>query len=156
MTTGRQWRTAVEDADIIESEKPAFKKAPAKAILAIDPPAEIGGEPAEHPLQETEIGSAVQRLLHAVEKNSRPGLYWRVDVAEIPLIGRDLTGRVQIDLAQKQVELLLGEIAIDNRQRERVKREVPRGEPGILPLVRHRDDMIADHVEPLAVANLAG
>src|SRR6516162_7671776 len=50
MAAGRQWRTAVEHADIIEAEKPAFKKAPAKAVLAIDPPAEICGEPAEHPL----------------------------------------------------------------------------------------------------------
>src|SRR6516164_8582985 len=37
-----------------------------------------------------------------------------------------------------------------------MKREVPSGEPGILPLVGHRNHMIADHVEPLAVANLAG
>src|SRR6516225_972224 len=37
-----------------------------------------------------------------------------------------------------------------------MKGEVPGGEPRIFPLVRHRDDMIADHVEPLAVANLAG
>src|SRR6516165_3640389 len=37
-----------------------------------------------------------------------------------------------------------------------MKGEVPSGEPGIFPLVRHRNHMIADHVEPLAVANLAG
>src|SRR6516165_946393 len=37
-----------------------------------------------------------------------------------------------------------------------MKGEVPSGKPRIFPLVRHRDDMIADHVEPLAVANLAG
>src|SRR6516162_6991937 len=37
-----------------------------------------------------------------------------------------------------------------------MKGEVPGGEPGIFPLVRHRNYMIADHVEPLAVANLAG
>src|SRR5262249_4078159 len=110
MSASRQWRTAVEDTDIIEAEKPAFKKAPTKAIFPIDPPAEIGGEPAEHPLQEVEIGSAAQRLLHAVEENRRPGLYRRVDVAEVPLIRRDLTGRVQINLAQKQIELLFGEI----------------------------------------------
>src|SRR5215469_4578368 len=156
MTTGRQWRTAVENTDIIESEKPAFEEAPAKAVFPIDPPAEIRGEPAEHPLQEVEVSSAAECLLHAVEENRRPGLYRRVDVAEIPLIGRDLTGRVQINLAQKQVELLFGEIDIDRRQRECMKGKVPRREPRILPLVRHRDDVIAEHVEPLAVADLPG
>src|SRR6516162_2822944 len=149
MAAGRQWRTAVEHADIIEAEKPAFKKAPAKAVLAIDPPAEICGEPAEHPLQKVEIGSAAERLLHAVEENRRPGLYRRVDVAEIPLIGRDLTGRVQINLAQKQVELLLGEIDIDGQQRELVKAMVPGGALLFHPQVGIRDDVIADHVEPL-------
>src|SRR5215472_296220 len=156
MATRRQWSTAVEDANIVETEKPAFEKAPAKAIFPIDPPAKIGGEPAEHPLQEVEIGSAAECLLHAVEENRPPGLYRRVDVAEIPLIGRDLTGRVQINLAQKQVELLFGEIDIDRRQRKCMKGKVPGGEPRILPLVRHRDDVIADHVEPLAVADLPG
>jgi len=79
----------------------------------------------------------VQRLLHPVEKDRRPGLYRRVDIAEVPLIGRDLPGWMQVRLAQQQIELLLGEIGVDGRQRESVKGEVPRGEPGIFPLVRH-------------------
>ena len=97
---------------------------------------------------------AAQRLLHAVEKDRRPGLDRRVDVAEVPLIGRDLPGRMQVKLLQQQIELLLGEIDVDRRQGDRVKGQIPGGEPRIFPLVRHRDDMVADHVEPLAVAHL--
>ena len=94
-------------------------------------------------------------LLHPVEKDRRPGLHRRIDVTEIPLIGGDLPGRMQVELVEQQVELLLGEIDVDGRQRERVKRQVPGGEPGIFPLVRHRDDVVADQVKPFAVPHLA-
>ena len=63
---------------------------------------------------------------------------------------------MQVHLAKQQIELLLGEIDVDGRQGERVKGEVPGGEPGIFPLVRHREDVIAYHVEPLVIANLMG
>src|ERR1700761_192370 len=35
-----------------------------------------------------------------------------------------------------------------------MKGEVPSGEPGVFPFVRHRNHVIADHVEPLMVPNL--
>jgi hypothetical protein len=58
--------------------------------------------------------------------------------------------------AQKQqVKLFLGEIDIDGRECESVKGEVPRGEPWIFPFVRHRDDIVADQVKPLAIPHLA-
>ena len=63
---------------------------------------------------------------------------------------------MQVSLAEQQVELLLGEIDVDGRQGKRMERQVPGGEPRIFPLVRHRDDIVADHVEPLAVAHLMG
>ena len=61
---------------------------------------------------------------------------------------------MQVHLAKQQVELLLGEIDVDGRQGKRMESQVPSSKPGIFPLVRHRDDMVADHVEPLAVADL--
>ena len=97
MASGGQWRAAVENADIVEPEKPALEEASAKPVLAVHPPAEIRRQPAEHPLQKIEIGLAAHRLLHAVEKDRCPGLYRRIDVAEIPLIGRDLPGRMQVE-----------------------------------------------------------
>ena len=68
-----------------------------------------------------------------------PGVHRRVDVAERPLVGRDLPVRVHVPLAQHQQELLLGEAGVDVRQSHAVERQVPRGVPGVLPRVRHRD-----------------
>ena len=36
-----------------------------------------------------------------------------------------------------------------------MKREVPGREPRIFPLVRHRDDVVVDHVAPFAVRDLS-
>ena len=49
---------AVKDADIVEPDKTPFEQVPAKAILAIDPPPEIGRQAAKHPLQELKVGLA--------------------------------------------------------------------------------------------------
>ena len=79
-------------------------------------------------------------------------MHRRVDVAEVPLVGGDLAARVEVRLRQHQVELALGEVGVDHRQRHAVEREVPRRVPRVLPLVGHRDDVVVDHVEPRLVA----
>src|SRR5215472_15375494 len=155
MTAGRQWRAAVEDPDIVEPEKAAFVEIAALAVFAIDPPAEVRRQLAEDPLQEFEIGLAAQCLLGPVEKDRGPAVHRWVDVTEIPFIGRDLTGRVQVKPEKQQVELLLGEIDVNGGERNRMKGQIPRSEPGVFPFVRHRDDMVADHVEPLVIADPA-
>jgi hypothetical protein len=62
---------------------------------------------------------------------------------------------VEVQLVEHQLELVLGEVDVDHRQRDGVEGEVPRRVPGVLPLVRHRDDVVVDHVEPAAVADVA-
>ncbi len=84
----------------------------------------------------------------------RPGGDGRVDVGEVPLVGRDLPVRVLVARAQQQLDLLLGEVDVDQRERRAVERQVPGGEPGVLPLVGHRDHVARDHVEPLGVAHV--
>ena len=79
----------------------------------------------------------------------------RVHVAEVPLVGWNLAARMEIVLAQHQLQLVLGEVGVDDRQRQRVEGEVPGRVPWVLPLVGHRDDVLVDHVEPVAVAELA-
>ena len=78
----------------------------------------------------------------------------RVHVTEVPLVGRDLTRGMQVRAGEHQGELLPGELRVDHRQRHRMEGEVPRGVPGVLPLVRHRDDVVVDHVRPLLVADV--
>ena len=82
----------------------------------------------------------------------RPGVHRRVDVAELPFVGRHLAVGVHVPFAGQQHELLLGELGVDQRERHAVEREVPGGVPGILPLVRHRDDVGVVEVLPVAVA----
>ena len=58
---------------------------------------------------------------------------------------------VEVVSGKHQVELLLGEVGIGDRQRDGMKGQVPGGVPGVFPLVRHRNDVVIDHVEPVAV-----
>ena len=52
----------------------------------------------------------------------------------------------------QQHELALGELRVDQGEGQHVEGQVPRGVPGILPLVRHGDDVGVVEVLPVAVA----
>ena len=101
------------------------------------------------------MSAAPEASLHFVEKQRRPRVHRRVDVAEVPLVGGHLSVGMAVQAAQHEQELLLGEVEVDERQRERVEREVPGRVPRVLPLVGHRDDVAVEHVEPLGVADAA-
>jgi hypothetical protein len=60
---------------------------------------------------------------------------------------------VHVPFAQHQHELLLGELGVDDRERDAVERQVPGGVPRKLPLVGHRDDVGVEQVPPLRVAS---
>ena len=53
----------------------------------------------------------------------------RIDIAEIPLVGRDLAVRVEVVVAQHQIELGPGEIVVDDGERQYVEGQVPGREP---------------------------
>ena len=95
---------------------------------------------------------AAQDLLTAVEPQGRPGMNRRVHIAEAPLVGGDLAVGMEILLGKHEVELLLGEVWVDDREWNGVERQVPGRVPGILPFIGHRDDVGIDHVEPFTVA----
>ena len=90
--------------------------------------------------------------VEAVVEERRPGVNGRIHVVEVPLVGGKLAVRVLIAIEQHQRELFVGEVRVDERQRHRVEGQVPGGEPRVFPLVRHRDDVGAVHVEPVLVA----
>ena len=155
MPSGRQRRAAVEDADVVEAQESSREDVASRGVLAVEPPVEVEEQHLEAAAQEIEVATPVLAAVHAVDEQGRPGVHRRVDVAEVPLVGGDLAARVQVHLAQHQLELLLGELDVHHRQRERVERKVPRRVPGIFPLVRHRDDVAVEHVEPVDVARTA-
>ena len=79
-------------------------------------------------------------------------MHRRIDVAEVPFVGRNLAVGMHVALAEHQFELLLAEIGIDQRQGDDMEGKIPGRVPGIFPLVRHRDDVAVVHVVPVVVA----
>ena len=59
---------------------------------------------------------------------------------------------MHVPLAREQHELLLCESRIDEGERDDVECEIPGGKPGILPFIRHGDDVAGVDVRPLVVA----
>ena len=100
-------------------------------------------------------GFAAQGLLGAIEEQRRKGVDGRVHVAEVPLVGGHLAVGVEVRAAKHQVHLVLGKVGVHDRQRQRVKGQIPGRVPGVLPLVGHRDDVLVQHVEPLRVPRVA-
>ena len=126
------------------------------AVLAVHPPGEVQRRASGRTLSSQSTSpSPGTDLLELVREDGRPGVHGRVHVAEVPFVRRNLAVRVQVAALQHQVELLLAELRVDHRQGEDVKREIPRGVPRVLPLVRHRDDVGIVHVVPVRVARRA-
>src|SRR6202034_555133 len=143
-------RTAVEDADIIESQEAAFENVLAEAVLAINPPSKVQEQLAEGGFQEIKISRAAPRHVATVEEQGSPGVDGRIDVAEVPFVSGNLTVGMKIPSTEYKLDLPLGEVDIHSRQRQSLKCEVPCRIPRILPFVRHRHDVVINHVEPFA------
>ena len=96
--------------------------------------------------------SPVATAVDQVDLPGRPGMHRRVDVAERPFVGGQLPVWVHRPLPAHQQQLLLGELRVDVGERDAVEREIPGGEPRVLPLVRHGDDVGEREVLPGRVA----
>ena len=145
-------RAAVEDADIIQTEKAALKNVSSLGVFAIHPPGEVQQKFLKHSLEKSAVALAAALLLDLVDAPCRPRVDWRVDVAEGPFVGRQLAVGVHVPLTRHEHELFLGEVGIDERERNAVKREIPGRVPRIFPLVGHGDDVGVVEMAPLMVA----
>ena len=130
----RQPLAAVDDGDVVEAEEAAFEDVVPLAVDLVDPPREVDQQLVEAASRGT-ARSALPgaRLLDVVHAPARPGMHRRIEVGELPLVRRDLAVGVLELLEQQQPELLLRELRIDERERDAVKREIPRGEPRDIP-----------------------
>ena len=120
-----QRRRAVEDADVVEPEEPALEEVAVVGVLAVHPPGEVRQQPIEDAGQELAIALAADLRLALVDVERRPRRDGRVDVAEVPLIGRDLAVRMQVPGAQQELDLLLGEVDVHQRRAARSGRPGP-------------------------------
>ena len=96
MPSDRQRRGPVEDADIVHAEEAAFEDVEAARVLAVHPPGEIEQQLGEDALEKLAVALAVALLLRLVEAQRRPGLHGRIDVAEVPFVGRQLPVGVHV------------------------------------------------------------
>ena len=110
----------------------------------------------EDALEPVHVALAARRLVESVGVDRRPRMDRRVHVAEVPLVRGKLTVRMQVLRAEHELELVLGEVLVHHGERDDMEGEVPRREPGVLPLVRHRDDVGVEHVLPMDVAAFGG
>ena len=143
---------AIEHSDVVEAKEAASENILAPRVLAIDPPGEIDQQLLEGPRQE-DLVALLGRSGRLVDLPDAPRMNGRIDVAQMPFIGRDLTAGMHVPLAQKQDHLLFGEVCIQSCHRDHVKSQVPSGIPRVLPLVGHRDHITIEQMPPIAVAS---
>ncbi len=141
MSARGQRRTAIKDSDVIQTQKTALKNVQAFCVLAVDPPRKVEHQLVEHPLQKYAVTLIMLFLVDLINAPRRPRQHRWVHIAKRPFIRRHLPIRMLVPFAPKQQQLLLGKFRIDQRQRQAMKRQIPCGEPGIFPLIGHRDNV---------------
>src|SRR5262249_11817586 len=80
----RQRRTTIEDADVVQTQKAAFERVSASAILAVDPPGKIQQQLLKRALEPFDVSLPFLRLFQSISEYCRPGVNRRIDIAEVP------------------------------------------------------------------------
>src|SRR5215469_3182972 len=93
MTTHWKLRTAIKYPDVVQTEKSACKNIPSLRIFPINPPVEVLHQSLERSLEKSQVRTS-QFFLNVVEEQCSPSMHWRIYVAKIPFICRDLPVRV--------------------------------------------------------------
>ena len=141
----------VDGADVVQAEEAAAEEVVALGVHPVDPPGEVHQELRQQPGEEVGVAAPVD-VPHV---QRRPGVHGWVRVAERPLVGRQRSVGVLEPLAAHRQQLVLREGRVEVGQGHRVEGEVPGREPGVLPRVGHREDVVGVDVEPAGVATVA-
>lgn len=132
-TAGRKWLGAIERPNIIQAQKAALEDIVPALVLTINPPSEIQQQFLEDTLEEGKILAAVQFALDLEDPKGGPGVYRRIDIAEIPFVRRDLAVGFHVPFPRKQIKLLLREGRVDDCQGYTVERGIPSSKERIFP-----------------------
>ena len=103
VAAGWQRAAAIEDADVIQAEEPSREYVVAIDILAVHPPGEIQRELLEAELEEGQVAAPAELLVVAVNSPDRPRVNRRIDVGEVPFVGRHLAVWMQIVVTKEQL-----------------------------------------------------
>src|ERR1043165_2918995 len=107
MAAGRKRCTAIENTDVIETEKAALKDVHPVRVFTIHPPGEVQEQLLEDSLKEDRVAHSASLLLNLVNAPRGPCVNRRIHIAKRPLVCWQLSVRVHVPLAQHQHELLL-------------------------------------------------
>src|SRR5258707_3398344 len=105
MAASGQRSAAVEDAYVVQPKETALKEVIAVTVFTVHPPTEVQHQLGEGALEELDVAFSFSCLLRPVKEKRRPGVHWRVDVAEVPFVGRGLNGRMQNELLHDPTQL---------------------------------------------------
>src|SRR4029079_11855002 len=141
----------MQDSDVVETAESTSEYISSGLVFPVDPPGEVHQQLVELAFEERAIADTVERSIELEHVPHRLAVHRWVDVAEVPLGPRTLPVGMQVDLVGHQPQLLFREIEIHSREYHAVKGQVPGGEPWVLPLIGHRDDVGALEMEPVGV-----
>src|SRR5277367_1467968 len=97
MPTGGELSTAIEHANIVQPEESSREDIPSLRVFSVDPPVEVQHQTLKRTLQEAQVRPA-QFFLDVEKKQRRPGMHWRIHITEVPLVGRDLSVGMCIEI----------------------------------------------------------
>ena len=121
----RQRRASIEHANVIKAEKSALKNVFPFGIFSIHPPGERDQHFVKNSFEKGAIAFARLALLNFINAPRSPGKDRRIHIAEIPFVGGHLAVGMLVPLADDEIELALGEMRIDQRQRNAMEGEIP-------------------------------
>ena len=129
--------------------KPPSKTLLPPAVLAVDPPGEVEQQLVQHPGQEVVVARRRRSRRPAARPRRAPAGSRRRTPTRTPGSARwgACTTRAAAAAAAS-----LANAGVDVGDRHAVERQVPGGVPGVLPRVRHRDDVGVVQVPPGGVA----
>jgi hypothetical protein len=110
MAAGRQRRAAIENADVVETEKASLEDVHSIGVFAIDPPRKIQQQLLKHAFEENRVADATTLLLNLIDAPRGPRVNRRIHIAKGPLISRQLAVRMHVPLAQHQEKLIFCEL----------------------------------------------
>ena len=106
----RQFFAAIHDGDVVEPEEAALEDVQPLAVHFVDPPGEIDQQFVKAALEKIQIAASRRAPLDLIDAPARPCLHRRIQIRELPLVGRNLPVRVLELLEQQQPEIFLGRL----------------------------------------------
>src|SRR5215469_2058157 len=119
-SSGRQLGAAIKHANVVQAEKSSGERIAPLRVFAVYPPCEIEHQALETLFQKLDVGPA-PLTLNLVQEQRSPGMDRRINVAKVPLVRRNLSIGMEVEIMQHKKLLLFGEIEINQRQGKGVK-----------------------------------